>query len=136
MFTGRTMPVTTCLQVYSDMVYVQRDLESLIDFDNAIKDTITAINAGSLFDRETREILSRAKGKSYITNPKWRQDLEDIIGMLRAIRKTFQRQMSKEDPGQLEPAWISEMEENRLKAMGKFAEICAEAGISPPHYYQ
>ena len=72
-------------------------IRNLVPFAEAIKDTLTAINAGLLFDRETRNVIARAKGKSYLTNPNWREALNEIEDHLNFIRKATQPLLVKTD---------------------------------------
>ena len=56
------------------------------DFDQAIEDTIIALNTGVLRTRD-RMIIKQAEGKSAIVNLTWREKLNTITDMLVALRK-------------------------------------------------
>lgn len=56
------------------------------DFDQAIEDTIIALNTGVLRTRDGM-ILKQSEGKSAISNDLWREKLNTITDMLVALRK-------------------------------------------------
>lgn len=56
------------------------------DFDQAIEDTIIALNTGILRTRDGA-IIKQAEGKSIIQNPDWRKKLDNISEMLVSIRR-------------------------------------------------
>ena len=56
------------------------------DFDQAIEDTIIALNTGILRTRNG-SILKQSTGKSAIQNPIWREKLNTITDMLTSIRR-------------------------------------------------
>jgi len=56
------------------------------DFDQAIEDTIIALNTGVLRTRDG-SIIKQAEGKSTIQNPDWREKLDNISEMLVSIRR-------------------------------------------------
>jgi hypothetical protein len=57
-------------------------------FDKAIEDTITAINTGSLRARDG-QVLAQARGKAFLENPQWRERMDVIVDMLRALRARY-----------------------------------------------
>ena len=61
---------------------------SMEAFDKAIEDTITAINTGTLRARDG-VVLSQSKGKSYLTQAAWREKMDVIVDLLRAIRERY-----------------------------------------------
>lgn len=61
---------------------------SMEAFDRAIEDTITAINTGCLRSRDGA-VLAQAKGKSYLSNRTWREKMDVIVDLLRAIRSRY-----------------------------------------------
>ena len=112
-------------------------------FDKAMEDTITAINTGCLRARDGG-VLARAKGKAYVTNPKWRMHLDTIVDLLRAIRSRYEGARESgiihghEHRDGVEwycihdrqlAAW---MDSTRSEILRVFATICDEAGITPP----
>ena len=115
---------------------------SMEDFDKAIEDTITAINTGTLRSRDGA-ILAKAKGKSYLTNPIWRQKMDVIVDMLRAIRsryrlavQTGQIHLGSMYNGQqfyfIRDEQIAEwMDSTRSEIILLFSELCDEAKIPP-----
>ncbi len=63
---------------FQDEFHVETSLEA---FDKAIEDTITAINTGCLRARDG-QVLGRARGKSFLTNTKWRNQMDTIVDLL------------------------------------------------------
>lgn len=57
-------------------------------FDRAIEDTIIAINTGTLRSRDGM-ILSQSKGKSFLVNSDWREQMDVIVDLLRSIRSRY-----------------------------------------------
>jgi hypothetical protein len=70
---------------FQDMFHQEGSIEA---FDRAIEDTITALNTGCLRSRDGT-VLQTAKGKAYITNHAWREKLDTIVDLLRAIRSRY-----------------------------------------------
>lgn len=62
---------------------------SMEAFDDAIEDTLTAINTGCLRSRKDGSVLSQSWGKAFLVNPKWRQHMDAISDLLRAIRARY-----------------------------------------------
>ncbi|MFK4435445.1 HNH endonuclease [Paenibacillus sp. RC21] len=113
---------------------------SIEAFDRAIEDTITAINVGCLKDRNGN-ILFQCLGKSYLSNTDWREKMDSIVDMLRAIRSRYhlaiqlgQISIGGENKGKqyyvfhnYEVAkWF---DETRAQIIYLFSAICKEAGI-------
>jgi hypothetical protein len=117
-----------------------REEGSMEAFDKAIEDTITAINTGALRSRDGA-ILAQAKGKSYIINHEWRNKMDVIVDLLRAIRSRYvlavqmgQIHLGGEDHGRqwylLRDPKIGEwMDDTRTEILRLFSELCNEAGI-------
>lgn len=61
---------------------------SYIDFDNAMQDTLLALNTGFWKTRDGN-VLSRSLGKSCVVNPQWRGALDKIASIIEDIRKRF-----------------------------------------------
>jgi hypothetical protein len=57
-------------------------------FDRAIEDTITALNTGCLRARDGA-VLQQSKGKAYLSNSVWREKLDAVVDLLRAIRSRY-----------------------------------------------
>lgn len=68
---------------FQDDIYQEGRME---DFDQAIEDTIIALNTGILRTRDGA-IIKQAEGKSAIRNPDWREKLDNISEMLVSIRR-------------------------------------------------
>jgi hypothetical protein len=123
----------------------RREEGSMEAFDKAIEDTITAINTGTLRSRDGA-ILAQAKGKSYISNPKWREQLDVIVDLLRAIRsryflavQTRQIDVGLEHQGRqsyiIRDGQVAEwMDSTRGEIIQLFSNLCEEAGIPPLHF--
>ena len=114
---------------------------SIEAFDKAIEDTITAINTGCLRDRDGK-ILFQCFGKSYLSNIEWRDKMDRIVDMLRAIRSRY---LLAVQLGQLHIGNGSQgiqfycfrdyelakwFDETRSDILSLFSSICNDAGIS------
>ncbi len=117
-----------------------REEGSMEAFDKAIEDTITAINTGSLRARDGA-ILTQSKGKSYLSNQQWREKMDVIVDLLRAIRSRYslaikmgQIHVGSEHEGRRSyhirdrhiGEWIDSM---RSETIQLFSELCQEVGI-------
>ncbi|MHC1771710.1 MAG: HNH endonuclease [Flexilinea sp.] len=117
-----------------------REEGSMESFDRAIEDTITAINTGTLRARDGA-ILAQAKGKSFIINRNWRNKMDVIVDLLRAIRSRYslavrlgQIDLGEEHNGkqwyQIRNMEIADwMDKTRIDAIQMFSELCIEAQI-------
>jgi hypothetical protein len=115
---------------------------SMEAFDKAIEDTITAINTGCLRARDGG-ILAQAKGKSFLSNPKWREQMDVIVDLLRAVRSRYslavqmgQIHIGPEYQGRqmydIRDDEIADwMDSTRVEILGLFSELCKEANIKP-----
>jgi len=113
-------------------------------FDRAIEDTITALNTGCLRARDGT-ILQTANGKAYITNPAWREKLDTVVDILRAMRSRYDMAIKQgtlhlgHDDGRRQWYCINDrslavwMDETRAQAIDIIADLCNEAGVLPPH---
>src|SRR6266542_6188315 len=109
-------------------------------FDKAIEDTITAINTGCLRARDG-QVLNQAKGKSFLMNPKWREQMDTVVDLLRAIRsryalavRTGHIHLGREHEGHQfyvfhDRELCDWMDSTRSEITQMFSEICREAGI-------
>lgn len=61
---------------------------SIEAFDQALEDTIIALNTGTLRDRNGT-VLRQSKGKSYIENTKWRDQISLMVDLLRTMRGRY-----------------------------------------------
>lgn len=112
-------------------------------FDRAIEDTITAINTGCLRARDGG-VLTRSKGKAFLDNADWRQRMDLIVDLLRAIRsryddarKTGAIHVSGSSDGDSfyiihNPELADWMDQTRSQVLEIFGEICREAGLAVP----
>lgn len=111
-------------------------------FDKAIEDTITAINTGCLRSRDG-QVLAQAKGKSFLSNIDWRNQMDVIVDLLRAIRSRYALAVRT---GQIHLGYQHQdyqfylirdrnlaywMDSSRSEVIQMFAKICEEAGIPP-----
>jgi len=122
-----------------------RDAASLEAFDRAMEDTLTAINTGCLRSRDGAT-LSRSWGKTFISNWIWRQKMDVIADLLRAIRSRFKEAKatnaihthSNRDGTEFYCIHDHEvsnwMDFTRSQILTLFGEICAEAGIPAPQF--
>ncbi len=122
---------------------------SMESFDKAIEDTITAINTGSLRARDGI-VLVQAKGKSYLSNHQWRERMDTIVDLLRAIRSRYslavqmgQIHIGSEHQGRQyyhirDPHIAEWMDTTRFEIIRLFSQLCQEGGIPtlqfPRHY--
>ena len=112
-------------------------------FDRAIEDTITAINTGCLRARDGG-VLTRSKGKTFLDNADWRQRMDLIVDLLRAIRsryddarKTGAIYVSDSSGGDSfydirDPKVADWMDQTRFQVLEIFGEICRDAGLAIP----
>jgi hypothetical protein len=109
-------------------------------FDKAIEDTITALNTGCLRSRDGHT-LSQAQGKAYLQNPDWRQQLDTIVDLLRAIRSRYELGIK------LKLIWsdghrhcINDhhtakwMDQTREEVLAIFGRVANEAGVIAPRW--
>jgi hypothetical protein len=113
---------------------------SMEDFDKAIENTITAINTGCLRARDGT-VLAQAKGKSYLSNPEWREKMDVIVDLLRAIRSSYSHAVNigyirihSSHRGRhsytINDRHLAEwMDSTRTMVIQLFSEICRDAGI-------
>jgi hypothetical protein len=113
---------------------------SMEAFDRAIEDTITALNTGCLRSRDG-VVLQRARGKKYISNSDWRDALDTMVDILRAIRSRYnfavhngELQLSTETNGNVfyvirDQQLSTWMDNSRLEILEIFSGICDEAGL-------
>ncbi len=117
---------------------------SMEAFDKAIEDTITAINTGCLRARDGA-VLGQARGKAFLTNRHWRDKMDAIVDVLRAIRSRYSLavrdgQIHVSHHGQQDFYCIHDhaiaewMDASRAEALRLFAEVCEDAGIQPPTF--
>src|SRR6266540_6780372 len=111
---------------------------SMEAFDRAIEDTITAINTGCLRARDGG-VLTRSKGKTFLDNAHWRQRMDLIVDLLRAIRsryddarKTGAIYVSDSSGGDSfydirDPKVADWMDQTRFQVLEIFGEICRDA---------
>ncbi len=76
-----------CLDRPAFRTYFHCEL-SFIDFDEAMQDTLLALNTGYWKMRDGT-VLERSLGKSCVVNPRWREDLDKIASIIEDIRRRF-----------------------------------------------
>lgn len=114
-------------------------------FDRAIEDTITAINTGCLRARDG-SVLMRSKGKAFLERVDWRQRMDLIVDLLRAIRSRY------DDARKTGAIFVSDsyrgdnfyiirdpnvaewMDQTRTQVLEVFGEICRDAGLAAPTF--
>lgn len=104
---------------------------SLDAFDRAIEDTVTALNTGCLRARDGG-VLARLRGKAYIEREDWRQRLDLIVDLLRAIRSRLENESLA--TAVRDPELVTWMDKTRSQVLSIFREICREAGVAPPGF--
>ncbi|MCA9944059.1 MAG: hypothetical protein H6656_03135 [Ardenticatenaceae bacterium] len=119
---------------------------SMEAFDKAMEDTVTAINTGCLRSRDGI-VLAQTKGKSYIENPKWIEQIDVIVDQIRSIRSRFALAMNQGEiesiPDERENQTyfyiINEgelaewMDRSRRMVIHLFNNLCEEAKIHKLH---
>ena len=114
------------------------------DFDQAIEDTIIALNTGILRTRNGA-IIKQAEGKSVIQNPDWREKLDTISEMLVSIRRRLKIAKAEHaytvnrTNGEVFYCFRDrEIEEwfnlTRMEILKILSSICREIGIRELHF--
>jgi hypothetical protein len=128
--------------VFQDAFEQEGSMEA---FDKAMEDTLTAINTGCLRARDGA-ILSRSWGKSFLSNSRWRQQMDVIADLLRAIRSRYEDGKKKgaihvnAHPDGTEFYCIHHreiadwMDSTRSQILQIFGEVSAEAGVHAPAF--
>lgn len=116
---------------------------SMEAFDKAIENTITAINTGSLRARDGA-VLQSAKGKAYLRTPRWREQMDVIVDLLRALRSRYAQakkfgliSIDKRSDGTefycIYDRSIAEwMDQTRSEILQMFSAIASEAHVRAP----
>lgn len=116
-------------------------------FGKAIEESITAINTGTLYDRNGLLRSGTGKGKLSLSNANWRSVMDQIVDLLAEIQARYQQALSS---GELVipnpcagnddsdfyyirehsdlPQW---MDNARSRVLALFSSICVEAGLQP-----
>ena len=113
------------------------------DFNQAINDTIIALNTGVLRTRDGM-IIKTSDGKSSVTNPVWKNKLDTIVDMLVALKrrlKIAQEEKLYSTYGQGDvmycfydhelESWFDLTREEIIKIL---SSICKEAGLHELHF--
>ena len=108
----------------------------LMEFEQAIRDTLVALNTGVLTDRDGK-IKKTMKGRSAVHNEKWGDALDEMAHLLKQILRTLQRRDTS-DPMCLWydldlEQWL-EQQRSRLMEMTNF--LCREVGRRELKYYR
>jgi len=125
---------------FQDAFHQEGSMEA---FDRAMEDTLTAINTGCLRSRDGG-VLQRSWGKAFLTNSKWRERMDVIADLLRAIRSRYEDGKKKGaihvngHPDGTEFYCIHDreiadwMDSTRSQILEIFSEISTEAGVHAP----
>ena len=65
---------------------------SYVDFDDAMEDTVIALNTGYWRLRDGA-LIERGEGKSHVIHTEWRAKLDRIVDILLGIRRRFQEEL-------------------------------------------
>jgi hypothetical protein len=118
---------------------------SMEAFDKAIEDTITAINTGCLRSRDGG-VLARGRGKAFLQNNAWRERMDVIVDILRAVRSRYESarkgnviHMQDHPSGDSfycfhDPMLADWMDASRAQVLQMFGEIAQEAGVRAPEF--
>ncbi len=118
---------SSCLDRPAFQDSFHRREESLIAFDKALEDTITAINTGCLRSRDGI-VLTNSKGKSHLSNHKWREKMDTIVSLLRVMRSRF-KTLNFTQTYEVDHKTAEWMDNTRDQIIAIFSELCKEAGI-------
>lgn len=125
---------------FQDPFRIEGSMEA---FDKAMEDTITAINTGCLRSRDGA-VLSQARGKAFLSNPEWRDKMDTVVDMLRAIRSRYQVAVTsgaihvhEQGDGDAfycinDHAVAEWMDVTRTEILRMFGEVCQQGGVSAP----
>jgi hypothetical protein len=87
---------------------------SFADFDQAVEDTILAINTGYWRTRDGA-VIGRSKGKSCIVNPDWRGKLDSVVQSLENVRSLLRKALSLDSMMYTTRADMSFLMDRRLR---------------------
>jgi hypothetical protein len=122
---------------FQDPFRIEGSMEA---FDQAIEDTITAINTGCLRDRRGREV-ALGRGKAFLTRHAWRREMDMVVDLLRGLRARYQHAvLAKEitihpEPDGREfyashnPEVADWMDATRAEVLDVFSGLCVQAGL-------
>jgi len=125
---------------FQDLFHQEGSMEA---FDKAIEDTITAINTGCLRGRDGG-VLARSKGKTFLERADWRQRMDLIVDLLRAIRSRYDDArksgaiyVNDRPDGnsyyEIRDPTVGEwMDQTRSQVLEVFGEICRDADLAAP----
>lgn len=103
--------------------------QNLWNLDEAVKDTITAINTGCLLDRITKVVLKTHQGKLFLTNERWNLHMGLISELLQKIRNTIKVYLDSEPEDRDKGNVMEIINVARIQVMKQFNQILEEAGI-------
>lgn len=118
---------------------------SMEAFDRAIEDTITAINTGCLRSRDGG-VLTEAKGKAFLRNATWREQMDVVVDLLRAIRSRYdsairlkQIHVNSHPDGRSwycihDPRLAEWMDSTRVQVLETFTRVAEAAGVHAPRF--
>ncbi len=106
-------------------IQARRHDSKLEDFEQAIKDTIVALNTGVLRTRDG-DILKVAEGRSQLRNAQWNQKMGQVVWLLTEIRHEIK--WCRSSGGHIF-SLEQLIEKNRREAISVINTICEEAGI-------
>ncbi|MCB9932405.1 MAG: HNH endonuclease [Planctomycetes bacterium] len=124
---------------FQDDFHIEISLEA---FDQAMEDTIVAVNTGVLRDRRGRH-LQRALGKAFVRDRRLREQLDDVVDMVRGIRGLFRSavEQGRIRPGSqhdgktfyelTDPSLADELNLRRCEVIDLMNELGRNIGASP-----
>lgn len=69
---------------------------SFANFDQAMEDTVLAINTGYWRTRDG-EVIERGQGKSHLVNPAWRSALDDVVRLVGEVRSELRQALTLDE---------------------------------------
>lgn len=114
------------------------------DFEQAITETIAAINTGTLYDREGRFRGAGGRGKTSLANEHYAEVMEGIVETLRAILARYKQAIHdgeiviRPEPENLMFYYLRDdtdvarwMDEKRTRVLEELSTIFEDAGVRP-----
>lgn len=100
----------------------------LMDFEQAVRDTIIALNTGVQRTREG-DILQKAAGKSQVRNPEWRERLGSMVQILTKILHVLQEARTPDGTLCYDRNLHNFLERRRDEAMELINSVCRDLGL-------
>lgn len=135
-----------CLDRPAFRTYFHQEL-SFTDFDQAMEDTILALNTGHWRTRDG-DVIERGKGKSHLVNPHWRSVTDEVVKLITEARTELRQALAlnqmiltssrfdrsrydeNADAFRSDGLLVQRIDELRQRALDEFNIALAEAGLN------